>query len=161
MTGWRLVPFWRRRPRLNLHWVTDDIAIARQPADSDWPSILKQGIRCVVDLRAEASDNAAAVEHHALCYLRAPIREGEAMSTEELQLTTAWIEEHLGEHGPVLVHCREGRGRSPMLVIASLVRLGLPLHEAYKITTRGQPAVALNSQQQEALEQFARQRGVN
>jgi protein-tyrosine phosphatase len=144
---------------LNLHWVTDDIAIARQPADSDWPSICEQGIRCVVDLREEASDNGNVVGPHELCYLRAPIREGEAMSTEGLQLTTAWIEEHLGEHGPVLVHCREGRGRSPMVVIASLVRLGLPLHEAYKITMRGQPALALNSEQQAALVQFAQLRG--
>ena len=160
MTRSRLVPFWpRRRPRLNLRWVTDDIAIARQPTDSDWPSIRDQGIRCVVDLREEARDNFEAVEQCELCYLRAPVREGEAMSTEELRLTTAWIEKHLDEHGPVLVHCREGRGRSPMVVIASLVRLGLPLNEAYKITARAQPAVALNSQQQEALVQFAQEQG--
>jgi protein tyrosine phosphatase (PTP) superfamily phosphohydrolase (DUF442 family) len=156
MTGLRLLPFWRRR-RLRLHWITDDVAISREPVDEDWRSVREQGIRCVVDLREEAGDNAPAVGLYELCYLRAPIREGGGASTDELRRTTAWIEEHLGEHGPVLVHCREGRGRSPMVVIAWLVRFGLPLREAYKITARGQPALALNIAQQEALVRFAEQ----
>ena len=84
-----------------------------------------------------------------------PIIEGEAATTGELEMLTGWIDEHLREHGPVLVHCREGRGRSPMVVLASLVRLGIPLAEGYRLLKRAHPAVALNSNQEAALIGFA------
>ena len=84
-----------------------------------------------------------------------PIIEGEAATTGELETLTTWIDEHLREHGPVLVHCREGRGRSPMVVLAGLVRLGLPLAEGYRLLKRAHPAVALNYNQETALMRFA------
>jgi protein tyrosine phosphatase (PTP) superfamily phosphohydrolase (DUF442 family) len=150
--------FWHRRKRLRLHWVTDGIAIARQPATDEWSTLRDEGIRCVVDLRAESPDNAAEVEQHEFCYLRVPITEGEAATTGELEMLTGWIDEHLRQHGPVLVHCREGRGRSPMVVLAGLVRSGIPLAEGYRLLRRAHPAVALNSDQEAALLRFAESR---
>jgi protein-tyrosine phosphatase len=147
--------FWHRRKRARLHWVTNDIAFARQPAAGDWPLLRDEGVRCVVDLRVEAPDNAAEVQQHQLCYLRVPIAEGEAASQDDLRQLTGWIDEHLSEHGPVLIHCREGRGRSPMVALASLVRLGIPLAEGYQLVKRANPAVALNNSQEAALMRFA------
>lgn len=150
--------FWHRRKQLRLHWITDMIAITRQPTADEWSSLREEGIRCVIDLRAESPDNASDVEQHKLCYLRLPIVEGEAATTGELETLTGWIDEHLREHGPVLVHCREGRGRSPMVVLASLVNLGIPLAEAYRLVKRAHPAVALNYDQESALMRFAEER---
>lgn len=147
--------FRHRGKRLRLHWVTDDIAIARQPVADEWLTLRSEGVRCVVDLRAEAPDNAAEVEQHGFCYLRVPIVEGDAATADELETLTGWIDEHLREHGPVLVHCREGRGRSPMVVLASLVRMGIPLAEGYRLVKRAQPAVALNSDQEATLAHFS------
>lgn len=150
--------FWRRGKQLQLHWITDDIAISRQPVGQEWASLREQGVSCVVDLQAEAPDNTRDVAEHELCYLRLPIVEGDVAEQTELEQVTAWIDEHAEQHGSVLVHCREGRGRSPMVVLAYLVRLGYPLPEAYRLMTRAHSRVAINAAQQEALVRFAEAR---
>jgi protein-tyrosine phosphatase len=146
---------WRRRKQLNLHWITDDIAVSRQPSVDEWAYVRDSGINCVVDLRAEAPDNGEVLRQHEMCYLRVPIEEGGPASQDELAQIARWVEDHLDRHGPVLVHCREGRGRSPMAVIATLVAFGIPLYEAYKVSSRAHPGVSLNTDQQNALVLFA------
>lgn len=42
-----------------------------------------------------------------------------------------------------------------MVVLASLVKLGFPLAEAYRLVKRAHPAVALNYDQESALVHFA------
>ena len=150
--------FWRRPRQHRIHWITDDIAIAAEPSSTDWPALRLAGVRCVVDLREEAPDNAVVVGAVGLGYLRLPIVEGEAPSQDELLLATSWIDEHLSSDGPVLIHCREGRGRSATVAIAALVSLGMPLFEAYRMTLRVRPETAINNAQQEALRRFAQGR---
>ena len=150
----RLVPF-RRRKRHQLYWLTSDIAVSREPRLEDWSEIHAAGVRAVVDLRSETEDNAAVVQSHALLYLRAPIDEGAAPTPQQLSLVTDWILTRIAEGGPVLVHCREGRGRSPLVACAALVRLGIPPFEAYQALRRARPEVALSDEQEETLRRFA------
>ena len=150
--------FSRRRKPHRIHWITDDIAIAAEPSSTDWPALRLAGVRCVVDLRQEAPDNAFVVGAVGLGYLRVPIVEGEAPTQDDLRLVTSWIDEHLSSDGPVLIHCREGRGRSATVAIAALVNLGMPLFEAYRMTLRVRPETAINDAQEGALRRFAQGR---
>jgi protein-tyrosine phosphatase len=150
--------FWRRPKQHRIHWLTDDIAIASEPSLDDWLGVREAGIRCVVDLREEMPDNANVVEALGLSYLRLPIVEGRAPTQAELIAATSWIDERISSEGPVLIHCREGRGRSATIAVATLVRLGIPLFEAYRIVMRARPETAINDAQQEALRLFAQQR---
>jgi protein-tyrosine phosphatase len=150
--------FWRHRKQHRIDWLTDDIAISAEPSADDWPGLRAAGVRCVLDLRQEALDNAGVVNAAGLGYLRVPIAEGEAPSQDELRLATGWIDEHLGTDGPVLIHCREGRGRSATVAVAALVNFGMPLFEAYRITMRVRPQTSINDAQQEALRRFAEAR---
>jgi protein-tyrosine phosphatase len=147
--------FWKSRSEVRLHWITEDLALSRQPGPEDWPSLKEQGIRSVVDLRHESEGNSGKAEELEMAYLRLPIVEGCGASPEDLESVAAWIDERTRSDGPVLVHCREGRGRSAMVALASLVRMGLPLQEAYRLTLKAQPAVALNAEQLDALTAFA------
>lgn len=149
------------RRRFRVYWLTDDVAVSREPEAGDWPSIGAQGIRCVVDLRSETPDGESLVRSHGLLYIRVPVDEGSAPTEQELELVTDWILERIAADGPVLVHCREGRGRSPLVACAALVKLGIPPFEAYKLLQRARPDVALNGDQADMLQRFALAHGPN
>lgn len=149
----RLLPR-RRRKAHRLYWLTSDIAVSREPGPDHWAEIHTAGVRAVVDLRSETEDNAELVHRHGFQYLRAPIDEGSAPTPQELSLVTDWILTRIAD-GPVLVHCREGRGRSPLVACAALVKLGIPPFEAYQALRRARPEVALSAEQEETLRQFA------
>jgi protein-tyrosine phosphatase len=145
-----------RRRGLDLYWLTSDIAVSREPELAEWADVVRAGIHSVVDLRAEQPDNALEVQGHGLRYLRLPITDGGAPSDQQLALVTDWIVERIGADGPVLIHCREGRGRSPLVACAALVKLGMPAFEAYQVLRRARPQVALSGEQEEVLRRFAK-----
>ena len=140
-----------------LHWLTSDIAVAPAPRPEAWRSVVTAGVRSVVDLREERDDTEAAGKQ-GLTYLRLPVREGYAPNEAEMMLLTNWIAERIERDGPVLVCCREGRGRSALVACATLLHLGLPLAEAYQLLRRRRPEASLNDLQIGALERFAKVR---
>jgi protein tyrosine phosphatase (PTP) superfamily phosphohydrolase (DUF442 family) len=147
--------FWRRPKAPEVYLLTDDIAIGPQPSAQDLEAIHGRGFSAVVDLRDETPDAGALVRAYHLDYMRAPIIEGAAPSVDELYEVTGWVTSHILEDGPVLVHCREGRGRSATVAVACLVRLGLPLSEANGLLMRARPTAMISSRQMNALETFA------
>ena len=88
--------------------------------------------------------------------MRAPIADGAAPSINELFEITGWVTALILGEGPVLVFCREGRGRSAMVAVACLMRLGLPLPGAYSILMRSRPTALITAKQMQALEAFSR-----
>jgi protein-tyrosine phosphatase len=146
--------FWRRPKAPEVYLLTDDIAIAPQPEEKDLRAIRDLGFRGVVDLRDETPDAGAHIRAQDLNYMRAPIVEGAAPTVDELYEVTGWITAHILDDGPVLVYCREGRGRSAMVAVASLVKLGLPLSEAHGLLMRARPTAVISTRQMKALEAF-------
>ena len=148
--------FWRRPHTPEVYLLTDDIAIGPQLAAASLPAVRDMGFVAVVDLREETPDAGVATRAQRLNYMRAPITEGAAPTLDELYEVTGWITAHILEQGPVFVYCREGRGRSAMVAVASLVRLGLPLPEANNLLMRARPTAVISTRQMNALEAFAR-----
>jgi protein-tyrosine phosphatase len=148
--------FWRRPKAPDLYLLTDDLAIGPQPEDRDLEALRELGFRGIVDLRHETAGAGAKVRALGLNYMRAPIVEGAAPSIDELYEVTGWVTGHILNEGPVFVHCREGRGRSAMVAVASLVKLGLPLPEAYSMLTRTRPTAVISTSQMQMLEAFAK-----
>ena len=147
------------RPRptaVDISWLTSELAIASAPKDRDWPALQQSGIRAVLDLRAEAEDNAALVQGvYGLRYLRLPIVEYAAPAESELRLVTQWVVERINTNEPVLVHCREGRGRSALVACSVLVSLGTPLKDAYQMLMKARPQASLSEPQEDLLQLFA------
>lgn len=147
--------FWRRSKAPEVYLLTDDIGIAPQPGEKDIRAIRELGFRSIVDLRDETPDCGAIFRAESLNYMRVPIVDGAAPSVDELYEVTGWVTGHILDDGPVLVFCREGRGRSAMVAVASLVKLGLPLPEAYSLLMRARPNAMITTRQMKALEAFA------
>jgi len=140
-----------------LYWLTYHLAIAPQPWRHEWPAIHEAGVRCVLDLRSQTQDDIHTIESLNMTFRHAPIVDGESPDQETLLELTDWVLDQQSSGGPVLVHCREGRGRSAMVACAVLIRMGVALPEAYRAVrqARGE-AVALSDEQVNALEQFAK-----
>ncbi len=143
-----------RGPGTAVAWVTADLAIAAAPAREEWPRIAALGIRSVAEVRSEAADDAAALSAAGLLHRRFALDEGAAPAPEDLGELARWIEVQLAL-GPVLVHCREGRGRSALAVCAALVRLGHTAAGAFELVQRARPAAELNDAQIAALTRYA------
>jgi dual specificity MAP kinase phosphatase len=58
------------------------------------------------------------------------------------------------QKGSVYVHCRLGRGRAPMVVIAYLISKGLTLETAYQTVYDVRPYTCLNPIQKKSLYDF-------
>ena len=141
-----------RRHSLQLSWLTSDLAISRSPLDAEWPDVEAAGVRSLLDLR-ETSAPGRPPKDSQLRYLRLPIVEYEAPTSEQLDEAAQWVVESI-TRGPVLIHCREGMGRSPLVACAALVRLGIPLSDAYEILRRTGRRVAMTDAQVAALDAF-------
>lgn len=141
-----------------LYWLTYHLAIASQPWRHDWQTIHEAGVRCVVDLRSQTQDDIETIQSLSMTFRHAPIIDGEAPELGALLELTDWVLDQQASQGPVLVHCREGRGRSAMVGCAVLIRMGVRLPDAYRTVrnARGGESVLLSDAQVEALEQFAR-----
>src|SRR5688572_24536879 len=129
----------RHAEKLEISWLTSDLAVSRAPFSYEWPLLERSGIRSVLDVR-EASVQGEPPEAETMTYFRIPIEEYGAPTLEAIEHATEWVAARIVE-GPVLIHCREGIGRSPLIACASLVRLGLPLADAFEILHRGRGRV--------------------
>ena len=151
----RRLPFVPRRRRYRISWLTTQLAVSRAPNPRDWRVIRAAGIAAVVDLRAEAEEVSSLAHAGGLEYLRLPIEEHTAPTEAELQGVANWICERLAAGRPVLVHCRAGLGRSPLVACAALVRHGLSLEAASAMLKQGRPQAHLTEAQDALLTTFA------
>lgn len=146
------------REQTPLYWLTYHLAIAPQPSRREWQAIFEAGVRSVVDLRSQTQDDIQAIESLYMTFRHAPIVDGEAPEIGTLLDVTDWVLDQQATQGPVLIHCREGRGRSAFVAAAVLVRMGVSLPDAYAAVrnARGGESISLSDVQVETLELFAR-----
>jgi protein-tyrosine phosphatase len=144
-----------RPPRYHLSWLTSTLAVSRAPRRSDWKTIAQAGVTSVVDLRAELMDRGEHARRYRIEYLRLPIEEYTAPSEAVLTRLSAWIADRMDAGQLVLVFCREGRGRSPMVACSALLRQGWTLGAAYMALRRARPEASLNRAQDELLNRYA------
>jgi hypothetical protein len=139
-------------------WITSDIAVAAAPAERNLPDILAAGIYSIVDLREgqEPGYHLEGDNGDAIMRMNLPTPEGSAPTQEQLKQATAWIKARIEQHGPVLIHCREGRGRSALVACATLVRMGFTPEASFALARRNHPRMQLSDEQHQALDDFGR-----
>lgn len=109
-----------------IDFITDDLAVASLGAASDLPTLVRHGIRAVVD----ASNRDGNPRYPGICYHEVRIADPDERLPEFLQGVVAFIDD-ARRRGPVLLHCVAGVSRSPALAICYLhERHGLSLPAA-------------------------------
>lgn len=109
----------------------------------EYERLTKYGIKSVVNLAEELPPSRGAA-NNSMKYLYYPIKDDSAPDAERFISLISKISE-LAKEGRVYVHCRLGRGRSPMLVIGYLISKGMSINQAYSTVYDARPYVYLNT----------------
>ncbi len=116
---------------LNLDWVTPALALGGSFSTSAIPALVAAGIKAVIDLRSEDQDDAEALARGGIVFLHLPTEDHCALSQQDMDAGVAFAESRL-QQGGVLVHCREGIGRSVTLCLCILTAGGVAPLEAMR-----------------------------
>ena len=108
-------------------------------------------IQSVIDLREEAekTDHNQKI-NRTIEYYEFPIKDDTAPELATFLALISMISD-IAEKESVYIHCRLGRGRAPMVVIAYLISKGVPINDAYSIVYDARPYAFLNLMQKQAI----------
>jgi hypothetical protein len=142
------------RGELNFSWITDDLAAGGSVRVGRYKRLRDLGVSGVIDLRAEACDDEAALRKVGIELLSLPTPDRYAPSIEMLAMGVRWTDEHLARGGKVFAHCEHGVGRGPLMICSVLVSRGMSTTDALEQLRERRWQSAPNDRQIEALLAF-------
>lgn len=145
------------RVRANWSRITPDLLVGGEVWPEEWPTLVAEGVAAVIDLRDEAVDDAGALAALGLAFLHLPTPDHHPPSPQALDAGVAFAR---GTSGPVLVHCREGVGRSAVLALCVLADAGEAPLAALERAKAARWQVSPSPAQYEAWAAWLRARGV-
>ena len=143
--------------RLNMSWVTPQLAVGGRVRLEDVGRLARSGVTCVVDTRSEHKDDEQALATEGIRLLYLPTPDTQPLSLADLRRGSEWVNQQLANGDRVLIHCEHGVGRSVLLTAAALVAGGLSAHEAVDLVQRRRWQAAPNHRQIVRLQQFERE----
>ena len=138
---------------LNYDYVADGIYIgSNQCCVLGLAAVLKkEGIAADISLEEARLDQPFGVE----AYLWMPIKNHTAPTSDQLSLGVRTLQTLVEQGKKVYVHCQNGHGRAPTMVVAYLISKGQGVDEAIALVTEKRPAAHLQDVQRTALENFS------
>jgi hypothetical protein len=115
----------------------------------EYDRLAEYGIRSVINLAEELPPRNDAASN-SMKYLYYPIKDDSAPETESF-VSLIMKTSELAIQGRVYVHCRLGRGRSPMVVVGYLISKGMNINKAYATVYDARPYAHLNTIQKGAI----------
>ena len=158
----RRLPFWlfkalrpggQRLP--DLSWITPWLCISGALKSRHYEELARLGIGSVVDLRCEGRDDEELLASHGIRFLHLPTRDRWAPTQAQLSQGTGWVLDQEAEGRNVLIHCKNGIGRSMVLACCVLMHRGFDLSGAMRLVKSRRWGAHVNRRHREALEQFS------
>jgi hypothetical protein len=146
----------------NLSWVTEHLAVGGSLADAHIPHLAQElQVRWVVDLRAEAQDDAALLSRHGMTLLHLPTADLCAIAAPHLDDGVGWAASRVQRGERVYIHCEHGIGRSVLLCMCVLVHCGERALDALARIKAARPLASPSPVQLEAFVSWCTRRGVS
>jgi dual specificity phosphatase 12 len=123
----------------NMSWIDGQVAVSGAFTDKDIPLLKKQGINAVVDIRSERADNEELLKKHGMDYLQVKVSDTFSPSFDQLEMIMNFVEPLLDRGHKVLIHCQNGCGRSPLVVVVILVCQGIKTSDALQLIKQRHP----------------------
>jgi hypothetical protein len=137
--------------------VTARLYVGPKPFGGEAAALRAEGITAICDMTAELPETAR-FGVAPFVRLRVPTLDRAHSNDDELARAVNWVLARRAEGRGVLVHCAFGRGRSAMVVAATLLALdeAASVDEAVAMLTRVRPLTRLRTAQLQGLERFLR-----
>ena len=134
--------------------ITENILISGEYDENDIFTIQKLGINCVIDMRSESLFDKSLFESIGIKYFNIPVDNYFAPELEQIDTAIEYIKSHITTDNNILIHCKEGVGRSSLIIIAYLVTTGLDLFESMEIVKSHRWGANLNNIQFQKLKKW-------
>ncbi len=136
---------------LDLCWVQDNLAVGGCFSSKSVLRLAQAGIRHVVDTRDRSNDEVNVLLAHGIDFVHVPIAESPRSALPALARASQWVIPRLARGDKVLLHCEHGMGRSVLLGLCLLVRLGAQPTEALLQMKQARPAASPSPRQLETF----------
>lgn len=145
----------------DFHWLSEHLALgACFPMERARELSVSHGIGAVVDLRAEACDDAVALGAAGIKLLHLPTPDLEPATRAHLDRGVDFVRERIESGDKVLIHCQHGIGRSALLALCVLVDQGLQPLDALEHAKSRRWVVSPSQSQYEGWAAWLRARDV-
>ena len=134
--------------------ITENILISGEYDENDIFTIQKLGINCVIDMRSESLFDKSLFESIGINYFNIPVENYFAPELEQIDTAIEYIKSHITTNNNILIHCKEGVGRSSLIIIAYLITTGLDLFESMEIVKSNRWGANLNNIQFQKLKKW-------
>ena len=134
--------------------ITDNIIISGEYTSSDIFVIQKLNVKCVIDMRSESIFDQSLFESIGIKYFNIPVDNYFAPELEQIDTAIEYIKSNISDENNILIHCKEGVGRSSLIIIAYLVTTGLDLFESMEIVKSHRWGANLNNIQFQKLKKW-------
>ncbi len=145
---------------LDLDWITPTLCVGGAFPPSAIPGLAALEVEAVVDLRSEACDDALALARAGVDFLHLPTQDHCALAPADVDAGVAFVRPRLAAGRKVLVHCREGIGRSVTLCLAVMADGGVAPLQAMAAIKRARVWASPSPAQFDALSDWLTRRGV-
>jgi len=133
---------------VDISWVTDQIAVSGAFLEEDIPYLKDEGIEVIVDMRSEACDNKELIEEFGMQFFHVEVNDCTSPTSRQLDGIFNFVEPFLEAGKKILVHCQNGFGRSPLVVVAILAKRGMDISNAVSLVENRHPGMGLTNNQQ-------------
>ena len=134
--------------------ITDNIIISGEYTSNDIFTIQKLNVKCVIDMRSESLFDQSLFESIGINYFNIPVDNYFAPELEQIDTAIEYIKSNISVDNNILIHCKEGVGRSSLIIIAYLITTGLDLFESMKIVQSNRWGANLNNIQFQKLKKW-------
>ena len=134
--------------------ITDNIIISGEYTQNDVFTIQKLGVKCVIDMRSESLFDQSLFESIGINYFNIPVDNYFAPELDQIDNAIEYINSNISVDNNILIHCKEGVGRSSLIIIAYLITTGLDLFESMKLVQSNRWGANLNNIQFQKLKKW-------
>ena len=134
--------------------IDENIYLSGQYNKYDLLHIKKIGIKCVLDMRSEIKFEKQEFDSIGIDYFNIPVDNFYPPNKKQILEAITIIDTYITSNQKILIHCKEGVGRSPFILIAYYITKRQDLYESIKLIKSKRWGVNLNKIQLTHIKKF-------